>query len=218
MPITSKSDEPTRDLRDASPLCLECGLCCNGAIHHYGVLKEGEVASASRLGMIVERTPDYLGFAQPCSKFDGKQCTIYEQRPSACSGYYCGLARRYRRNEISFEEALPLVREAQRLLAAAIASVPLAWSFRDLRRKLRSRIRGQAGGELSAEEQRNLGEPLMKIALLDVFLDRNLRLERELTFKSLAMDALAKKPAETDRPSPRDGGRDGRHGDLHHGR
>jgi Fe-S-cluster containining protein len=167
-------------------------MCCNGAIHHYGVLKEGEVASAERLGMIVERTRDYLGFAQPCSKFDGKQCTIYEQRPSACSGYYCGLAQRYRRNEVSFEEALPLVREAQRLLASAVASVPADWSFRDLRRKLRSRIRGRAGGELTLEEQSRLREPLMKIALLDVFLDRNLRLERELTFKASAANKPAK--------------------------
>jgi hypothetical protein len=90
---------------------------------------------------------------------------------------------------------LPLVREAQRLLASAIASVPAAWSFRDLRRKLRSRIRGQAEGELTREEQSDLREPLMKIALLDVFLDRNLRLERELTFKASAPDILAKEPA-----------------------
>ncbi len=194
MAILPKVRSADVDALDASPLCLDCGLCCNGAIHHYGVLKENEVEAAERLGLAVERTRDYLGFAQPCTKHDGNQCTIYELRPSTCVNYYCGLASRYRKGEIPLRDALQVVAEARRLYQSVAAALPTSWTFRDLRLKLRRRMTGDAAGDLRPEERETLKDPFLKAMLLDVFLDRNFRLTREVVFG----DKLAKTATEQD--------------------
>lgn len=197
MAVSQKLQEVESDVLDATPLCLDCGLCCNGAIHNYGVLKESEVGLAEQLGMSIERTRDYLGFAQPCPKHDGKQCTIYEIRPSTCVNYYCGLAARYRKGEIPLENALLLVTEAWRLFQSAVASLPSGWTYRELRAKLRRRMGGKFGGDLTAEESVQLKDPLLKAMLLDVFLDRNFRLGREIIFDASSRGEAAKKDAAT---------------------
>jgi hypothetical protein len=185
---------------DGSPLCLECGLCCHGALHHYAVLREDEVEAANQLGLKVERQRDYLGFVLPCSKIDGNRCTIYEQRLSTCSSYRCGLLERYRDRRISLEDALPLVAEARRLFAAAQAMLPSGTSFRTARWRWRRRSRGEPGGEIDSAERPILEQSFLRIALLDRFLDRHFRLGYEHAFMGEGDTA----DDDSDTPVPRD--------------
>jgi hypothetical protein len=51
-------------------------------------------------------------FLQPCSKFcDG--CTIYEERPTHCASFKCGLLTRFEQKEIDFESALNNIKQVK---------------------------------------------------------------------------------------------------------
>lgn len=180
--ITAEPELSQHPLRDGSPLCLECGLCCHGVLHHYAALEEEEVETAIALGLGVEREKDYLGFALPCPKIDVTRCTIYELRPSTCSGYQCGLLRKYRRGDISLDEAVPLVSKARQLFDSVMATMPPTTSFREVREKWRLRSRNGTGEALGEEDRKHLGQSIMRIVLLDRFLDRYFRLDREKSF------------------------------------
>lgn len=182
MPIDAPASLDEAELRDGSPLCLECGLCCHGVLHHYAALEEAEVMKAIEIGLVVEREKDYLGFVLPCAKIDVTRCTVYEHRLSTCSGYQCGLLRRYRRGEVSLGEALPLIAKARELFDAVMRSVPPTTSFRQVREKWRIRSRRGTSDALPEGDREELGQPFVRIVMLDLFLDRFFRLERERSY------------------------------------
>jgi hypothetical protein len=192
MPTPTSTGEPDeeRPLLDGSPLCLECGLCCHGVLHHYASLKEEEVGAAQALGLGVERERDYLGFALPCPKVELTRCTIYEHRLSTCSGYQCGLLRRYRGGNIALDDAVLLVREARRLFDAVLAVLPAGSSFRDIRWRWRKRMWGTDSSPRADDDAQRLAQPVLRITMLDRFLDRHFRLDRETTFDDAPLRSL----------------------------
>ena len=72
------------DVAQASSLCVDCGLCCNGSLHDAAALDEDEVDAARAVGLDVLRNLDKTGFAFPCPKLDDTRCTIFGQRPRVC--------------------------------------------------------------------------------------------------------------------------------------
>ena len=95
-------------------LCLECGLCCNGAMFAIVALQPGESAKAlGALGLRVKRGI----FTQPCSALDGLCCTIYEQRPVRCRLFECQQLQRIAAGELTESAALENIREVQRRVA-----------------------------------------------------------------------------------------------------
>ncbi|MEB2313492.1 MAG: YkgJ family cysteine cluster protein [Sorangiineae bacterium] len=108
---------------DGSALCVECGLCCSGALFDHAPLLDGEVPRALELEMTVEEPPGIgLAFALPCPALDGTRCSAYPDRPAVCGDYSCALLDRYRKGEVTLAAALEPVRAVQAILRESSAA------------------------------------------------------------------------------------------------
>jgi Fe-S-cluster containining protein len=92
-------------------LCPNCGLCCNGVLFADVELRAGDNAvRLAKLGLSLEKKgAKKTAFAQPCSCFDGKLCTIYADRPKCCRTFECGLLKRVQAGELAAEAALKTI-------------------------------------------------------------------------------------------------------------
>ena len=115
---------------DSNPLCLECGLCCNGVIFADVQLQPGDDARRlASLGLPVgapvtrrpavrESKPDSvaepLKFPQPCAGFEGCRCRIYDDRPKYCREFECLTLKRVNAGRLGLTEAQRIIREARR--------------------------------------------------------------------------------------------------------
>lgn len=102
---------------DGSGLCLACGLCCQGLLHDWAQLREGEVEAAQRLGL----RPAEQGaaaFALPCPCHRDGSCTVYAERLSPCRDYRCKLLRGYLAGQVALEDGLRRVEQVKQLVAA----------------------------------------------------------------------------------------------------
>lgn len=96
-------------------LCLECGLCCDGTLFTHVALTPEEAARLGIDGVI----------RQPCSALgEGRKCNVYAQRPKGCSRFVCMLGRALEDGEVTLEEAVKTVREAQAMRLRIDALVP----------------------------------------------------------------------------------------------
>ncbi|HWM93383.1 MAG TPA: YkgJ family cysteine cluster protein [Thermoanaerobaculia bacterium] len=103
---------------DGSRLCLACGLCCQGLLHDWARLRDGEVEAAERLGLSTEVQKGETAFSLPCPNHQDGCCTIYQERLSPCREYRCKLLRGYLDGRVTWEEGLRRVEQAKRLIAA----------------------------------------------------------------------------------------------------
>lgn len=111
---------------DATALCTDCGLCCDGTL--YGrvllgtdtTLPDAEEERLIRRGLRVLR--DSPGgsceLEQPCIALRGALCDVYDDRPSACARYACSLRRAVDRGTIPFAEAKSAVSNARDLVGS----------------------------------------------------------------------------------------------------
>lgn len=101
----------------ASELCLECGLCCQGVLHKNVILEVEAIPLLEELGVPTYAEGDGYRFDLPCPLFNGK-CSIYHlKRPATCGSYQCKLMKAYIQGQISLEEGLQIVRRAKGLVA-----------------------------------------------------------------------------------------------------
>ena len=99
-----------------SQLCPKCGLCCNGVLFADVELRKGDdIQRLDELGLSLEKKGRKQAFAQPCTCFDGKLCRIYNERPTRCRTFECGLLKRVQAGEMGADAALKTIAEAQRL-------------------------------------------------------------------------------------------------------
>jgi Fe-S-cluster containining protein len=97
-------------------LCPNCGLCCNGVLFADVELRKGDdIQRLDELGLSLEKKGRKQAFAQPCTCFDGKLCRIYNERPTRCRTFECGLLKRVQMGEMGADAALKTIAEAQRL-------------------------------------------------------------------------------------------------------
>ena len=114
------TDDP-RPARDASALCLACGLCCNGAFHDLVLLDDDELPGATRHHLPVATNVPFHAFRLPCPRIDEidhTRCTIYAERPRACAAYACAILGAYRDGSLDEGEALARVVATRGLFAA----------------------------------------------------------------------------------------------------
>src|SRR6185436_15176721 len=83
-------------------LCLECGLCCNGAMFDDVRLDDGDRVEPWRgLGVPLRATHGGHACPQPCAAFDGGACRIYSDRPASCRDFECRVLRRLHEGELT---------------------------------------------------------------------------------------------------------------------
>lgn len=107
---------------DLSQLCLECGLCCSGAVFTHVVLKPGDRDRLRANGHEISADADRLEFS--CQFLDGRKCTAYASRPRICSSYRCKTLAAAQSGEVSLNEARQTIREVTALYDNLAASMP----------------------------------------------------------------------------------------------
>lgn len=99
----------------ASQLCTDCGLCCDGTLFDIATFQPAEVDRLLALGFTIREDGSGVAFALPCHLLDGACCTIYDERPSKCRTFRCGLLKRLDRDEVTVAEAQDVVAKAKSL-------------------------------------------------------------------------------------------------------
>jgi len=113
------TDEP-RSARDASALCLACGLCCNGAFHDLVLLDDDELGGAARHHLPVATNVPFHAFRLPCPRLDEvdhTRCTIYAARPRGCAAYTCATLGAYCDESLDEGEAFARIHTTRALFA-----------------------------------------------------------------------------------------------------
>jgi len=99
----------------ANDLCLDCGLCCNGTLWPGVYVEE----SKHHLFKNIVKKKINFGLAKQggdgCEQLDNcNLCKIYENRPSNCREYECGVLNEVKRNDISFAYAELLIKDLKK--------------------------------------------------------------------------------------------------------
>jgi hypothetical protein len=101
---------PVRAARDASDVCLRCGLCCDGTLFPTATLRDDEVEFAASLGLTtLHRDDGFYAWAQPCPKFVDGCCSTYAERPDVCGKYRCALLPMYEAGDADLDDCLDIV-------------------------------------------------------------------------------------------------------------
>src|SRR6267143_1222161 len=91
-------------------LCLECGLCCNGALFGDVKLQSADNAGVlNSLGLTISKGR----FRQPCVAWKECRCQIYLKRPEHCRKFECLLLQRLQSREIDYAKARQAVGAAK---------------------------------------------------------------------------------------------------------
>ncbi len=83
-----------------------------------GTIAPEEEPAARRLSLRVLKENEEVFLGLPCPAHRGDHCSVYAERLSVCRNYRCLLLRRYEADEIGRAEALALIAEARRRIAA----------------------------------------------------------------------------------------------------
>jgi len=124
-------------------LCVNCGLCCNGALFADVELQPTESEAPLRERGLKfragrsDKTP--VKFLQPCAAFDGCRCQVYQMRPSMCRKFECHLLQRAQRGEVKPATALATIQSTRQRIEkveAFLATLgehstdrPVGWRF-----------------------------------------------------------------------------------------
>ena len=112
--LVQPSEQDSAQAAWVAPLCLECGLCCNGVLFSDVKLAAGEDASVlENKGLTIRKLGSSDGFDQPCACFDGRACEAYQHRPSRCREFHCHTLKQASTGAISADTALRRIREAR---------------------------------------------------------------------------------------------------------
>ena len=147
---------------DSNPLCLECGLCCNGVIFADGQLRPADdVARLQSLGLRIAANQkskiNDQKFLQPCGALDGCRCRIYADRPKYCRAFECLLLKHVKAGRMKTDAALrvvgtarqraDIVRRLLRELGDHAEDVALSLRFRRMKRRLEANLPDEATAE-----------------------------------------------------------------------
>lgn len=144
-------------------ICIDCGLCCNGALFGHFEVTEKEVGALNRAQVrVVEREGRITG-CQPCAALTRQGCSIYQQRPAVCATYRCDLLVRLESGAVSTADALRTVAEAVRLQSAL--QLEMAQLGKSGRTQMRERV-------ASADGRAEFAPILIKQAALEVLFRR----------------------------------------------
>ena len=162
---------------DASHLCSECGLCCNGVMFHTVRLQPGDSPKElTALGLKLKRKKGANYILQPCPAFRGSHCSIYAARPERCRLFECRQLKRVNAGEITVEMALARIREVQRRVGEVSELLETAGGT-NAKRPLSKRCEKALAEPGSNDGTRRLQEQIESaMRELDALLDREFRL------------------------------------------
>ncbi len=102
----------------ASRLCAACGMCCNGVMFFSMRLQpEDSARKLAALGLRAKSRSDGQHIPQPCSAHDGRQCTIYSERPQRCRAFECQQLRKVAKGILTESAAMAKIFDARTRVA-----------------------------------------------------------------------------------------------------
>jgi uncharacterized protein len=125
MPVPDTNHHQAPPVSDA-PLCIGCGLCCDGTLHAKTTVKPDDEAIVAAAGLEVSEEGEKRFFRQPCRHFSCGKCSIYAARPGVCRTYRCALLISLEDRQITKPDALEKVSMARKLLAVVRREDPTA--------------------------------------------------------------------------------------------
>lgn len=177
-------------MSDASTLCVNCGMCCDGVLFTNARAEPDEIARLRAHGLEVEQVrAGRTQFRLPCPHHHDGHCGIYADRFLKCRTFRCALLKRLDAGETTLAEAQATVAQAKAMLSRVTALDPAAGQFRS-RAGRRTEPAPAGDGEDAALRRRVLIESLA----LDLFLDRKFR-----NRKAVVMDQSRQAADEGDR-------------------
>ncbi|MBU6410728.1 MAG: YkgJ family cysteine cluster protein [Verrucomicrobia bacterium] len=152
--------------RPVETICMQCGLCCNGALFADVRRENGDKSPLFSAGPRV---------AQPCPAFlaDSGACAIYDDRPSRCRKFECKQLRAVQNGAKTAEAALRTVREAQRLTGVVengLSRLGFADAHLPLSRRFEACQRAAKGGRMSRNDLDALADLQLTVHRLNLFL------------------------------------------------
>jgi len=111
---------PGRGMSDASALCLNCGLCCDGTLFAKAKLLPAELPAA-RQACKSTGTDATEVLTLPCHFLRGTACGIYDERFHVCRKFRCELLKKLQSGIVSLKEASAIVADAKRWRHDALA-------------------------------------------------------------------------------------------------
>ena len=151
---------------DTAP-CVGCGICCDGTIYSRAAARPDEEERLEAAGLELCNVNGKRWFVHPCRFSKDGLCTIYDQeRFEVCRTFRCKLLTAYQAGEVDLDEARETIARTFALRSDVAADEPRAALWRE-RQELRSEL----------EKTRERPQLLLKIAVLEYWLDRWFRVE-----------------------------------------
>ena len=111
-------------MSDVGELCRACALCCDGTLFAYVTVSAADAEKLRDRDLALSARKDgSFRLPQACRALAGRDCAIYEARPSSCRSYACLLATQLEEGELKFSEAREVVEGAHARLNALRASM-----------------------------------------------------------------------------------------------
>lgn len=109
----------------STPICQECGLCCDGTMYSSVTLQthDDRIPLLEYGFQLVPMDSDGVGFDQPCIACRERSCMIYPQRPSICREYRCALLREVDEGRLPPAQARALIIDTIALRDRVVAQV-----------------------------------------------------------------------------------------------
>jgi Fe-S-cluster containining protein len=171
-------------------------MCCNGALFDYGELEEHECGPAAEAGLSLSRVKDKPRFQIPCSRLVENRCTAYAARPGTCRSYACQMLKKFEAGEVSGDDALARVHEAQGLIARIKRLLPDGMDLGAARNQWKRAGKAAEDGETSEPFGAEL---TLNLFMLNRLLDRHFRKAHQRTMSSWLVEDG---PADEARPTP----------------
>ncbi|MBW2456513.1 MAG: YkgJ family cysteine cluster protein [Deltaproteobacteria bacterium] len=114
-------------MTNASGLCTDCGICCDGTLFSSVTLNGTDLATTRGHRLPVVKTADGHKLELPCAALRGVLCGIYEERPECCADYACELLVRVADGRLSMENARDIIevtRATRARVKAAVGATP----------------------------------------------------------------------------------------------
>jgi hypothetical protein len=112
----SQPDQPS-----AGSICIGCGLCCDGTLMDNAAVAPGEETGVAQAGLDLVVDGKAVVFLQPCPKFAGGICTVYERRPGVCRSFRCRLLKDVDEGIVDQAQARSWIVMAKDLVARILA-------------------------------------------------------------------------------------------------
>ena len=176
---TTQASAEQASAEQASTLCVACGLCCNGMLHHKARLQHAEIPLAESLGMTVLEG-EKLTFQLPCACWQQGKCSVYAQtRPATCGSYRCKLLRNLDREAVTLDAALEQVAQAKKLVAEIDAIIDNTLPHLSIWQRADKFAAAHDLKVDSVEFRRNHPQLAIKLATLHWLLERHFRRQKE---------------------------------------